>query len=539
MSDSENPTPSGRFPTFQRFFRLVFNRRTLRRSTFVLACAVTGVALFYAEENWRGRHAWNRYRLGLEGAGAGLDYNAFIPPAVPADRNFAATPFIESWFEKRTNRQTFDDQWWRKDAYSSAAFLVKEPEGRAQRQFVDLAAWAAAFEEARAGRAQAAATIATGRLDRDSRARAAPAVLEALKDDEACFSELRAAARRPQARYPIHYDMENPWGILVPHLANLRYVCLRLQLRACAELAAGHSDAALEDVDLMLRVADSVKDEPLLISYLIRLARLQDAVQPVWEGLAEHRWSDAQLQELQARLLAYDFLKDMRLPLEGERAAGILTADLIYRGKYHVGDLFGPPEDNPSDLAEVVRRLAPRGWYYLEQVNYCRLYENQMNGAMDVVQRRVFPAKIAAHAHELEREIAGGRLGKTLNCLFHHQLLAAMLLPALGNVPLKAAVAQTAADQAALGCALERFRLAHGHYPESLDTLVPSLVPRLPRDIVSGEPLKYRRNVDGQFLLYSVGWNETDDGGAAIASRDKSGSPDFVRGDWVWRYPAE
>src|SRR5439155_7374536 len=96
------------------------------------------------------------------------------------------------------------------------------------------------------------------------------------------------------------------------HLARIKDVVPRLKLKACAELAAGHSENAFEDVKLMFYAADSMKEEPILISYLVRLACLQIAIQPVWEGLAEHRWSDSQLQELQSRLQQYDFLADMK-----------------------------------------------------------------------------------------------------------------------------------------------------------------------------------------------------------------------------------
>ena len=47
-----------------------------------------------------------------------------------------------------------------------------------------------------------------------------------------------------------------------------------------------------------------------------------------------------------------------------------------------------------------------------------------------------------------------------------------------------------------------------------------------------GQPLHYRRTVDGDFLLYSVGWNETDDGGITLL--DKGGGMDKAKGDWVW-----
>jgi hypothetical protein len=67
------------------------------------------------------------------------------------------------------------------------------------------------------------------------------------------------------------------------------------------------------------------------------------------------------------------------------------------------------------------------------------------------------------------------------------------------------------------------FRDFYNEYPVTLASLVPQFLAQVPRDLIGGQPLHYRRSDDGKFLLYSVGWNEKDDGG-------KAGSED----DWVW-----
>ena len=97
--------------------------------------------------------------------------------------------------------------------------------------------------------------------------------------------------------------------------------------------------------------------------------------------------------------------------------------------------------------------------------------------------------------------------------------------------------AQVWLDLARVGIALERFRLTTGRYPETLAALEPDFFPRLPHDVLTGQPLKYQLNAEGTFLLYSVGWNETDDGGKVVLTR--GGSVDARNGDWVWRYPAK
>ena len=111
-----------------------------------------------------------------------------------------------------------------------------------------------------------------------------------------------------------------------------------------------------------------------------------------------------------------------------------------------------------------------------------------------------------------------------------------MLLPALANSTIKFAAAQSAADLARVACALERYRLAHGNYPDALDAVAPQFIAQIPHDAIGSQPLRYRRTDDGQFVLYSIGWNEKDDGG--VVGLHESGSVDIENGDWVWRYPA-
>ena len=70
---------AGLLPTVQRFSGWLFSRRVVRRMLIAFAWLVTVVVLFYAEENWRGWHAWNRYRQPLAAQGVPFDYRAFIP----------------------------------------------------------------------------------------------------------------------------------------------------------------------------------------------------------------------------------------------------------------------------------------------------------------------------------------------------------------------------------------------------------------------------------------------------------------------------
>jgi hypothetical protein len=84
--------------------------RNLRRALFVGACLATLIALFYAVENWRGQHAWQKYRRELEAKGEVINWDAFIPAPVPDDQNFYKAPRMAEWFVKQSIAEAISSQ---------------------------------------------------------------------------------------------------------------------------------------------------------------------------------------------------------------------------------------------------------------------------------------------------------------------------------------------------------------------------------------------------------------------------------------------
>ena len=97
---------------------------------------------------------------------------------------------------------------------------------------------------------------------------------------------------------------------------------------------------------------------------------------------------------------------------------------------------------------------------------------------------------------------------------------------------------QELVDLARVACALERHRLALGEFPETLDALSPRFIGTIPHDIIGGQPLHYRRADNGSYVLYSVGWNGKDDGGA-FEKEAEDRELDLGNGDWVWQSPTK
>jgi len=200
---------------------------------------------------------------------------------------------------------------------------------------------------------------------------------------------------------------------------------------------------------------------------------------------------------------------------------------------------FGGGEGDASNLSwpgNFAARLIPIGWFYQNQFRCARMMVDYYLPVADVNRGTFSPALARRGDAAVQAEI------KTASPF---NVLERLMLPGLGNGARRFAYAQSSVNLARTAIALERYRLVHGAYPDALDALAPQFIDKLPHDIINGQPLHYHRDppspgsgvASGQFVLYSVGWNETDDGGEVGFKKD--GSMDISQGDWVWRYPSK
>jgi hypothetical protein len=75
-------------------------------------------------------------------------------------------------------------------------------------------------------------------------------------------------------------------------------------------------------------------------------------------------------------------------------------------------------------------------------------------------------------------------------------------------------------DATQVAIALVLWHRRHGEWPQSLEELVPAMLPAVPPDRMDGQPLRYTLR-DGQPLVYSIGMDRDDDGGRdALSSVD-------------------
>ena len=176
-----------------------------------------------------------------EARGAQLNYQALWPKPVPDDQNFAATPPIKPGLRSHTVRTSTSvgRTTFRSPAGGSDATGAQSTNGNSWTLLPGKGPLPQSSPGKPAQSSPRRFCFQTNSIWSHA-PRLPRASSKGLKTNEAVFAELRAASRRPFARYPFKYDTEFPRVHLVPN--DLFAVCTRLELRPAPELAAGQSE---------------------------------------------------------------------------------------------------------------------------------------------------------------------------------------------------------------------------------------------------------------------------------------------------------
>ncbi|MBP7618655.1 MAG: hypothetical protein KA743_09075 [Geothrix sp.] len=453
----------------------------LRHTSKVFAGLLVLLVLFHWVENWRGNRAWKALLEEDLAAGQPATLAGFAPPLIPDGENFASVPRIAAAAAGTTPLMTLPEHW-------PAKVGADWREG----QRTNLEAYRPIFPglDLRKG-------------------------LEGYRDS---LDEIVQASKRPGSRLAIDYARyPDP---LIPNLLGFRAAGRLLQLRALVALKDGRTEAAFEDVCTLLRLVQHFEKEPILLCQLLRMAYAGMALQPIWEGLETHAWSSAQLDTLQGALARIDFLAPMDRSWRAEGtfirsfSSQITNAPFWSLDPYR--SVFGDASASPSKAVLCFRWLfVPRGWLLQNAARGSRALRETMSGPIDLAAHRMDPRR---QEEALKDHFKPSR--------HPYAFLVSVSAPALAAQNIRVARFQADYTEARIACDLERHHRAKGSYPERLAELgVP-----LPMDVIGGQPLRYLRTPEGGYVLYSLGWNGTDEGG-----QPGSGDDAIRRGDWVWR----
>lgn len=445
-----------------------------------------------------GAGSWAHSKEELIKRGEKLTFSELIPQQAPPDaENFYADPI---WMELLKTKPVLEDGTW-----------VQKPEIEKKDQLIKK--WKtplSANEKDSIRNLRLSSPIASDRIDeakslRKEMEKLAPSaqvsvattILEILGPAQPLTKHLSGLLQRPSAYYPIRY--QDNFATPLPHISEMLSLAQMLRVRSEAALVLDRSTEAFEDTMMILGLQETMKDQPLLIALLVRESMILLALEPMNKGILRHQWRDSELAGIQNHLLMIDLQENLMTAYRGERA--IFYVFLLQLTDTTASKL--PPWRRPTDI------MLP------DQMDY---YSKTMQATLDTMQQHQASGWNSSLPFGAGFDVKGWKR--------YLRWVVAFAMPAMEGAVEKTAECQTQVDQTLIACALERYRIAHGSYPASLDLLVPEYLAKLPNSPITGKPMNYSLKPDGTFLLWSTGWNLNSLGGKRGEYRGE--------GDIVW-----
>lgn len=369
-----------------------------------------------------------------------------------------------------------------------------------------------------------------------------PFIAAHVEDNRHLLAEMAVALERPEMVFNLDYS--KGFNLPLPHLQKMKQSANTFANAVVLDLHTGQANGAFTNLLAGVSLARNY-EEPLLISQLVRLAGAQIAISATWEALQFPDWNERQLGELQAAWQAWDIRQGWLGSASMERALGS-HAFAQCRATPGMLEEFGGSSSGGSstpffealwrDPEEAAKRTVAFGiglgwaaWFSHDDERWTLdWHQIWLDGA-----RRT----LAAGAYQTSQtRTAAAAATKPFMEPPRTMILSQMIIPALAKSHLKFASFETVRRLTFTAIALHRHRLKHGQFPASLGALVPEFLSEVPRDFMDGQPLRYKLQPDGQFLLWSVGEDFKDDAGDPTPVGAQSTNPfDWLKGrDWVW-----
>jgi len=327
-------------------------------------------------------------------------------------------------------------------------------------------------------------------------------VKQFLSDNKKTLTLLHEAASIEHCRYPIDFIYELNQG--APWLKNFRKCAHLLRLNVLIQCESKNSEKALESIHSTFSLAKS-SNVPLLLNQLIRIAVKATAYKNIERTVNRVQLTEEQLMMLSSWIEEADNDEGYKRALIGENCIGLNT----FRG--HVKEISG--EFGSKGGLGIV---------FLAFWRITGLNNRDATEYIKIMQEFIDAMELSAN----ERLLAFDSIQKDVDSGKRGGFLTRMLMPAFGRIMQIEIrhLAHLRATQTAL--AIERYRSTEGRLPQSLENLVPAYMEVVPTDPFDGQDLKYRTLETG-FVVYSVGEDLTDEGGAERDSkkRDKKGKP--------------
>ena len=375
---------------------------------------------------------------------------------------------------------------------------------------------------------------------------------EWLTANAAPLATLRDATRRPVFGFPIGVpvseadarllgkrllpstsssDAVSPsefpmFSILLPHLAPLRTAARILAVDMFAAAEIGDGERATRDAEAGIALSIHAQEGRFLVNDLVGVSMRRMTLGRMM-ALLEWKpelFTDSQLARMKAAAMSVP-AQIQRLNLDSERLGFNDVVQRMYTDNGNGDGWFRPSlaqmealgETNPDAPGDMTQRMAAASGGILAP--FAAMYVAGRRDMLDryntIISRYAEDAALAlrdfdhSRGAESDNEIEmmmGGTAERWRWCL------VSFLTPALGKASHVSAVGRAVCLATATGYAAERYRRAHGAWPNAASDLVPAFMATVPEDPWSGKPVLMSSDADG-FRIWSIGRDGVDDRG--------------------------
>jgi hypothetical protein len=329
---------------------------------------------------------------------------------------------------------------------------------------------------------------------------------------------LRQCPSNRQSCYPLDFPRGPAMGL--PHLQPLKAGVGLVLVDAIYQSGEGSADGAVNDLLSANRLTQTLNDEPVIISQLVRMAcwtYFNSALEAV---LSHSVLSDNQLLDLSEATEREENPASVLHAFAAERCLGYYEIE-NFPAIATISNLASEESNGNNSgrsssqvtagyaLFRAIGLVAANENYYLERMsNYVELCNVPFPQRLDL----------------------SDRLKNRYDDLNNPARL--MFLANLFLVSGERFTAREGGDEARhnlrlTALAIERYRRANGEQlPPSLADLTPTFLPTVPVDPFDGKPLRYKK-LDRGYRIYSIGPDRKDDGGVDRDPR-KVNSPEDI-----------
>jgi hypothetical protein len=308
-----------------------------------------------------------------------------------------------------------------------------------------------------------------------------------LNQNQAALELIRSGAKFTKSRYPI--DLKKAWDAELPHLSGLRDAGRLLLLQAMARIKES-PESAVESLTNAFAIAKSLEAEPVLISQRVRIALERLSTSTLERMLSLEGLDAGQLSALAAMLREAECPASLHRAYAGERCTGISLFQMS-------------PQERTKTLAGGSRTAPGPAADSKTHDNDFLFYLRTMESVVETA-KEPFPKRLEVAKSLSPQMIRSAKAQK--------YLLSALLMPPIGAAVEKDGENAGLLRSAQTALAVERYRLAHGKLPETLESLAPTFLKAVPVDPFDGKPIRFKTLSKG-YVVYSIGKDTKDDGG--------------------------